>query len=211
MTTITDECLLRNNCAKRLDAVHCSYSKKDFANMMKNLLIVAALCVPAFVGCKKGGGGDCAGAIGSMMKGAEGVGMPDGMKDMMKKTGDLMTKACTEGKWSSEVLDCIKAAKDGGQSCMAKLTPEQQKGFATAMMSAAGDMSKDMGKDMGKPADKPMDKAPEPVGSAAPAAADGSAAPAAGSAAPAAADGSAAAPAGSAAPAAADGSAAAPK
>ena len=178
--------------------------------MMKKLILVAVLAVPAFVGCKKGGAaaGDCAGATASAMKMAEGqmAAMPPEAQEMMKKAmgpmSGMMTKVCTDGKWSSAVTDCMKAAKDSAsaKACEAKLSPAQK----TAMEVASKAMQEDMMKMMTPPTPPAAD------GSAAPAA-DGSAAPAAdGSAVPAAAGSAAPAADGSAAPAApaADGSAA---
>ncbi len=177
---------------------------------MKKLILVAALAVPALVGCKKGGGAaaDCAGATASAMKMAEGsmAAMPPEAQEMMKKAmgpmAGMMTKVCTDGKWSAAVTDCMKAAKDekAGKACEAKLTDAQRQAMEVASKAMQEDMMKAM-----TPPTPPAD------GSAAPAAdGSGSAVPAAdgsGSAAPAA-DGSAApAAAGSAAPA-ADGSAA---
>lgn len=179
--------------------------------MMKNTLIVVALSVAAFAGCKKGGGAaggaDCAGATAAAMKAAEAetAKLPEEAKKLMSKGVELMTKMCTEGKWSADITTCIKAAKGDAdmKKCMEKLTPDQQK----QMADAAAKMMQEMMKDMPAPGAVP----PPADGSAAPApAADGSAAPAAGSAAPApAADGSAAAPA-AAAPAGAAPAAAAP-
>ena len=180
---------------------------------MKKLILVAALAVPALVGCKKGGGAaaDCAGATASAMKMAEGsmAAMPPEAQEMMKKAmgpmAGMMTKVCTDGKWSAAVTDCMKAAKDekAGKACEAKLTDAQRQAMEVA--------SKAMQEDMMKAMTPPTPPTPPADGSAAPAAdGSGSAVPAAdgsGSAAPAA-DGSAApAAAGSAAPA-ADGSAA---
>jgi hypothetical protein len=181
--------------------------------MMKKLILVAALAVPALVGCKKGGAaaGDCAGATASAMKMAEGsmAAMPPEAQEMMKKAmgpmSAMMTKVCVDGKWSAAVTDCMKAAKDekAGKACEAKLTDAQR----TAMNAASKAMQDDMMKAMTPPTPPAMDGS----GSAAPAMdGSGSAAPAmdgSGSAAPAM-DGSAAPAAGSAAPAAADGSAA---
>ncbi len=189
--------------------------------MMKKMILVAALAVPAFVGCKKGAGGgsaDCAGATATAMKMAEGElsKAPPQMQEMAKKAmgtmGGLMTKMCTDGKWPAAYTDCVKAAKDmvSGEACKAKLSPEQIKSMTDGMQAAQKAMQEEMMKGMTPPPAVDGSAAPA-AGSAAPAA-DGSAAPAAGSAAPAA-DGSAAAPAaaGSAAPAGdkpADGSAA---
>ncbi len=180
--------------------------------MMKKLILVAALAVPAFVGCKKGGAaaGDCAGATASAMKMAEGsmAAMPPEAQEMMKKAmgpmAGMMTKVCVDGKWSAAVTDCMKAAKDekAGKACEAKLTEAQR----TAMNAA----SKAMQDDMMKAMTPPTPPAPPADGSAAPAVdGSGSAAPAAGSAAPAM-DGSAAPAAGSAAPAAGSAAPAAP-
>ncbi|HPH67425.1 MAG TPA: hypothetical protein PLF40_16830 [Kofleriaceae bacterium] len=169
--------------------------------MMKNLILVAALAVPAFVGCKKGAGAaDCAGATASAMKMAEGSisKLPPQAQEMAKKAmgsmSGIMTKACTDGKWSSAVTDCMKAAKDeaSGEACKAKLTPEQLKSMTETMAAASKQMQEDMMKAMTPPA-ADGSAAPAADGSAAPAAdgsAAGSAAPAAdGSAAPAAAAG----------------------
>ena len=171
--------------------------------MMKNTLIVVALSVAAFAGCKKGGGAaggaDCAGATAAAMKAAEAetAKLPEEAKKLMSKGVELMTKMCTEGKWSADITTCIKAAKGDAdmKKCMEKLTPDQKK----QMADAAAKMMQEMMKDMPAPGAVP----PPADGSAAPApAADGSAAaPAA--AAPAGAAPAAAAPAGdSAAPAA---------
>ncbi len=184
--------------------------------MMKKLILVAALAIPAFVGCKKGGAaaGDCAGATASAMKMAEGSmsAMPPEQQEVMKKVmGSMagsMTKVCTEGKWSVAVTDCMKAAKDAvaAKACEAKLTPAQSKAMEVASKAMSEEMMKAMTAAMpAVPPTPPADGSAAPAmdgsGSAAPAA-DGSAVPAAGSAAPAA-DGSAApAAAGSAAPAA---------
>ena len=141
--------------------------------MMKNLILVAALAVPAFVGCKKGAGAaDCAGATASAMKMAEGSisKLPPQAQEMAKKAmgsmSGIMTKACTDGKWSSAVTDCMKAAKDeaSGEACKAKLTPEQLKSMTETMAAASKQMQEDMMKAMTPPAAD---------GSAAPAAAAG--------------------------------------
>lgn len=166
--------------------------------MMKKLILVAALAVPAFVGCKKGGGAaaDCAGATASAMKMAEGslAAMPPEAQEMMKKAmgpmSAMMTKVCVDGKWSAAVTDCMKAAKDekAGKACEAKLTDAQRTAMNAASKAAQEDMMKAMTPPTPPtpPADGSAAPAADGSGSAAPAA-DGSAAPAAaGSAAPAA-------------------------
>ena len=96
--------------------------------------------------------------------------LPPQAQEMAKKAmgsmSGIMTKACTDGKWSSAVTDCMKAAKDeaSGEACKAKLTPEQLKSMTETMAAASKQMQEDMMKAMTPPAAD---------GSAAPAAAAG--------------------------------------
>jgi hypothetical protein len=160
---------------------------------MKNLSIafVSLLSLTAFAGCKKGGGSDCAGTVGGMVDRMMADSMKDEkmppemkkqaeemMKAMVPKLKDVMTKRCTEDKWSADALKCMADAKNEGDAkkCDAMLTPEQNKAMekasAEAMGMGGGDKPAGDKPAGDKPAgDKPADGAGS--GSAAPAAAGG--------------------------------------
>jgi len=138
-----------------------------------SIIFVSVLSIAAFAGCKKGGGGDCAGTINGMMDRMMQDGMKEGgdkvtpemkkmAEEMMKKMSEPMIKVCTDDKWSADALKCMNDAKNDadGKKCEAMLTPEQKTHMEKVMKEAMG---------MGGAADKAVDKAADKMGADKPA------------------------------------------
>ena len=109
---------------------------------MKTIVFCAAL---ALLGCKKGGGGDCANAIGPSIdkmtaagaKRMEAANVAPEMKAKMDEAASKLKVAiinrCTTDKWSSDVVDCYKKAekREDLSACRAKLPEDQAKALHT--------------------------------------------------------------------------------
>jgi hypothetical protein len=151
---------------------------------MKNLVFVSvALLALAGVGCKKkGGGGDCAGAIDHSMElsKADMAKMP-GMDDKaMGKMKGIAVQHCQDDKWPEEAVKCMADAKDEkeSQGCYNKLSKDQQEKMMNAMMESM----KPPGGAPSAPAPARVDtnSAPAPAAGSAPAGSASGSAPAAG-------------------------------
>lgn len=126
---------------------------------MKTILFVITMSAVAAVGAgcsKKGGAGDCAGAVSkgvdTMMaagqKRMESMpgGMPADIKAKMDEaSGKLKTviaNRCTEDKWSAEIIDCYNkaATREDLKACRAKLPPEQASKLQSEEMQVMSQM-----------------------------------------------------------------------
>ena len=109
---------------------------------MKSIVFCAAL---ALLGCKRGGGDDCANAIGPSIdkmtaagaKRMEAANVAPEMKAKMDEAASKLKVAiinrCTTDKWSSDVVDCYKKAekREDLSACRAKLPEDQAKALHT--------------------------------------------------------------------------------
>jgi hypothetical protein len=80
-------------------------------------------------------GNDCETAVArgveqtiAKRRGPNAAQMTEADKEVPKKLTAVLTKTCTEDKWSKDVLDCFKTADDI-KVCKEQLTPEQRQNY----------------------------------------------------------------------------------
>ncbi|HLL21789.1 MAG TPA: hypothetical protein VK427_06650 [Kofleriaceae bacterium] len=104
-------------------------------------ILFLAACSKSSDTNKSGGSSDCATAVASsvdktiaLRRGPNAPAMTAAEAEVPAKLKVALAKACTDDKWSAEVITCFKTADDMS-SCKNQLTPEQRGGYTRAAMS----------------------------------------------------------------------------